>query len=154
IRIGPSRKQDSSSQGVPVISPLPLSENHPPNAGSSDCLPRGQIAVTPVRTYSPSMSVVCPTSTPAMSVMAFSGPGVPSKGTPRSRARGLADCCAKASGAKAIMRKQRLKFVRRDAMNGGLQEVAFFNDCSLVEQECQAIKRKRPDRLRIAKLRQ
>src|SRR5258708_3079596 len=39
--------------------------------------------------YSPSMRVVCPTSMPATSVIAFNGPGVPSNGTPRSRARGL-----------------------------------------------------------------
>src|SRR5271170_271548 len=58
--------------------------------------PRGRMAVTPVRTGplpttslpEPLMRVVCPTSTPATSVMAFKGPGVPSKGTPRSRARG------------------------------------------------------------------
>src|ERR1019366_4872819 len=56
------------------------------------------MAVTPVRTGPsptfnfplPEMSVVCPTSTPLTSVMALFGPGVPSKGTPRSRARGLA----------------------------------------------------------------
>src|SRR5258708_16169889 len=35
------------------------------------------------------MSVVCPTSTPLTSVMALFAPVVPSKGTPRSRARGL-----------------------------------------------------------------
>src|ERR1700686_3089355 len=56
------------------------------------------MAVTPVRTGplpisslpSLEMSVVWPTSTPLTSVMALLGPGVPSKGTPRSRARGLA----------------------------------------------------------------
>src|SRR5271157_4516348 len=55
------------------------------------------MAVTPVRTGplptmslpEPEMSVVWPTSTPFTSVMALLGPGVPSKGTPRSRARGL-----------------------------------------------------------------
>src|SRR5271169_5428709 len=35
------------------------------------------------------MSVVCPTSTPRTSVIALFGPGAPSKGPPRSRARGL-----------------------------------------------------------------
>src|SRR5262245_27600768 len=35
------------------------------------------------------MIVDCPTVTPRTSVIAFSGPGVPSNGTPRSRARGL-----------------------------------------------------------------
>jgi hypothetical protein len=38
------------------------------------------------------MRVVSPTSTPATSLIASSGPGVPSKGTPRSRARGFAPC--------------------------------------------------------------
>ena len=36
------------------------------------------------------MSVTWPTVTPATSVIAFSGPGVPSNGMPRSRARGSA----------------------------------------------------------------
>ena len=35
------------------------------------------------------MTVACPTSTPATSVMALSDPGVPSNGIPRSRARGF-----------------------------------------------------------------
>src|SRR5260370_28990357 len=55
------------------------------------------MAVTPVRTGplptssfpSPEISVACPTSTPRTSVIALLGPGAPSKGTPRSRARGL-----------------------------------------------------------------
>ena len=42
------------------------------------------------------MSVVWPTSTPLTSVMALLGPGVPSKGTPRSRARGLGWAVARA----------------------------------------------------------
>src|SRR4029077_9582055 len=54
-------------------------------------------AVTPVRTGpmptfsgpSPEIKVVWPTSTPFTSVIAFKAPGVPSKGTPRSRARCL-----------------------------------------------------------------
>src|SRR5208282_915305 len=98
IITGPSRKPDSSTQVVPVISPFPLSEYHPAKTGSSIFLPRGRTAVTPVRTGplpttsfpSPEISVVWPTVTPATSVMALSGPGVPSKGTPRSRARGFA----------------------------------------------------------------
>ena len=98
MNTGPSRKPASSIQVVPVISPLPFNENQPAKTWSVDVLPRGRIAVTPVRTGpvptfsapSPEMSVVIPTSTPATSVMAFSGPGVPSKGTPRSRARGFA----------------------------------------------------------------
>src|SRR5579862_3373049 len=54
------------------------------------------MAVTPVRTGpfprtrapSPEIRVLNPTSTPATSVMASLVPGVPSKGTPKSRARG------------------------------------------------------------------
>src|SRR5215475_7632013 len=67
IITGPSRKPDSSTQVVPVISPLPLSEYQPAKTGSlTDDLPRGRMAVTPVRTGpwptcnfpSPEMSVV------------------------------------------------------------------------------------------------
>ena len=105
MKTGPSRNPASSIQVVPVISPLPLSENHPAITGSPDVLPRGRIAVTPVRTGpsptlsapSPRMSVVMPTSTPLTSVIALSAPGVPSNGTPRSRARGL--LCAAADMA-------------------------------------------------------
>src|SRR5437870_7615337 len=97
IMIGPSTKPESSTQVVPVISPLPLSVNQPPKTASLDSLPRGRMAVTPVRTGPsptlsfplPEMRVAWPTSTPLTSVMAFRGPGWPSKGTPRSRARGL-----------------------------------------------------------------
>ena len=49
ITTGPSRKPDSSTHVVPVISPLPFSENQPANTGSLVALPRGRIAVTPVR---------------------------------------------------------------------------------------------------------
>src|ERR1700730_15338369 len=49
------------------------------------------------------MSVVWPTSTPFTSVMALFGPGAPSKGTPKSRARGLA--WAATMGARARIRK-------------------------------------------------
>ena len=38
--------------------------------------PRGRIAVTPVRTASPSISVAWPTSTPGTSVIAFQRPGL------------------------------------------------------------------------------
>ena len=98
IMTGDDRKPDSSSQVVPVISPLPFRVNQPPKTGSAFARPRGKTAVTPVRTGpspttslpSPLMIVLWPTSTPLTSVIAFSWPGVPSKGTPRSRARGRA----------------------------------------------------------------
>src|SRR6185503_4574760 len=91
IITGPARNPDSSSQVVPVISPLPLSVNQPPNTGSPFVAPRGNTAVTPVRTGPwpttsfpcPEMIVACPTVTPETSVMALIGPGVPSNGTPR-----------------------------------------------------------------------
>src|SRR3954454_13309122 len=97
MNTGPSRNPASSIHVVPVISPLPFIENQPANTGSFDPFPRGRTAVTPVRTGpapafngpSPASSVVMPTSTPATSVIAFNGPGVPSNGTPRSRARGF-----------------------------------------------------------------
>jgi hypothetical protein len=70
---------DSATQLSPVTSPLPLSTWYPANNGCADRLPGcGRITVTPVRTGpvpgtsgpSPSISVVCPTSTPGTSVMA------------------------------------------------------------------------------------
>src|SRR5881398_2904024 len=78
ITTGPARNPDSSTQVVPVISPLPFIVNHAANTGSSEPLPRGNTAVTPVRTGPlpttslplPAISVRCPTSTPATSVMA------------------------------------------------------------------------------------
>jgi len=82
---------------VPVISPLPLSVNHDANTGSAFALPRGWTIVTPVRTGPwpttslplPEISVVWPTSTPATSVIASSGPGVPPIGSLRSFSRGF-----------------------------------------------------------------
>src|ERR1700757_4101998 len=99
IITGPIRNPDSSTQVVPVISPLPFNDHQPANTPASlESLPRGKTAVTPVRTGpfpttnlpSPEISVIWPTVTPGTSVIAFNGPGVPSKGPPRSRARGLA----------------------------------------------------------------
>jgi hypothetical protein len=95
IITGPSRKPESFTQVVPVISPLPFKLNQPAKTASVEFLPRGRMAVTPVRTGPtptlraplPEISVVSPTSTPFTSVMAFHVPGAPSKGTPRSRAR-------------------------------------------------------------------
>src|SRR5580700_185238 len=105
IITGPSRNPDSSTHVVPVISPFPFCENQPANTGLfMEFVPRGKMAVTPVRTGplpttnfpSPEINVVWPTVTPATSVMAFSAPGVPSKGTPKSLARTFpaAVCCA------------------------------------------------------------
>src|SRR5579863_2311314 len=51
IITGPSRKPDSSTQVVPVISPLPFCAYQPANENCcSDAAPRGNTAVTPVRT--------------------------------------------------------------------------------------------------------
>src|SRR5712692_9774289 len=50
--------------------------------------PCGRIAVTPVRTSSPRMTLVCPTATPPTSVIMLSGPvGRMPTTTPASRAR-------------------------------------------------------------------
>src|SRR5262245_35254651 len=51
IITGPHSSPDSSTHVVPVISPLPFCENQPAKTGSPGlALPRGRIAVTPVRT--------------------------------------------------------------------------------------------------------
>jgi hypothetical protein len=94
---GPSSHPLSCTHVVPVISPLPLSVNQAAKTGSELAFPRGWITVTPVRTGPlpttsfplPVMSVVWPTSTPATSVMASSGPAVPPIGSLRSRSRGF-----------------------------------------------------------------
>ena len=58
MAIGPENVPDSSIHDTPVISPLPFCEWKPAATGSPGPLePRGWIAVTPVRTSSPSMSV-------------------------------------------------------------------------------------------------
>src|SRR6516225_4567276 len=90
IATGPSNVPDSLIQDTPVISPLPFWEWKPAATGSPVFSgPRGWMAVTPVRTLLPSISVVYPTSTPGTSVMAFHRPGRPPNGIPIERARGL-----------------------------------------------------------------
>src|SRR5437899_11621227 len=98
IITGPSRKPESSTHVVPVISPLPFSVNHAAKTPSFDSLPRGRTAVTPVRTGpsptfrgpSPEIRVFCPPSTPFTSVIALKQRGDPSKVTPNTRERALA----------------------------------------------------------------
>ena len=76
---------------VPVISPFPFCENQPAKTDRRNSGLCGRTAVTPVLTGpvpvlsvpSPEMMVLCPTSTPLTSVMALSGPGVPSSGIPK-----------------------------------------------------------------------
>src|SRR5688572_18009402 len=55
------------------------------------------------------MSVVCPTSTPATSVIAASGPAVPPIGSPSSLARGFAGAapCAPRGAATHVPRTKR-----------------------------------------------
>src|SRR5437879_6106377 len=90
MAMGPAMVPDSSIHDMPVISPLPFWEWVPAAQGSSGFVrPRGWIAVTPVLTSSPSISVAYPTSTPGTSVMALLAPAVPAKGIPRARARGF-----------------------------------------------------------------
>jgi hypothetical protein len=73
IAIGVVRKPDSLIHSSPVTSPLPFRRCGAANHRSS--ARPGTMTVTPVRTSSPSTSVVWPTRTPATSVIAFSGPG-------------------------------------------------------------------------------
>ncbi len=59
IATGPSNVPDSLIQETPVISPLPFWEWKPAATGSPvPAGPRGWMAVTPVRTLLPLMSVV------------------------------------------------------------------------------------------------
>src|SRR6266516_1195434 len=82
--IGVVRRPDSRTHSSPVSSPLPLSRWQPAKRGVSG----GTTTVTPVRTESPSISVVWPTRTPVTSVTAFFVAGTPSPiAMPRSRAR-------------------------------------------------------------------
>src|ERR1700722_2034026 len=86
---GPQNVPDSSIHDTPVISPLPFCAKNPAATGSPvPAGPRGWIAVTPVRTLSPEISVRYPTCTPGTSVMAFAAPVRPRRGMPRSLARG------------------------------------------------------------------
>src|SRR5215475_1008369 len=104
IAIGPDIVPDSSIQETPVISPLPLREWKPAAHGSPGrSRPRGWIAVTPVRTLSPAMSVAYPTSTPGTSVIAFAGPGRPANDSPSARARGLPDGVARCGSLKRLV---------------------------------------------------
>src|SRR5215510_7197735 len=50
IKTGVPKQPDSSSQAVPVISPLPFMLYHAPNTLPRNSLPCGKIAVTPVLT--------------------------------------------------------------------------------------------------------
>src|SRR5580658_6502886 len=86
----------SAIHAHPVISPLPLNEWMPANTASVHTSgPRGQIAVTPLRTIDglSRINVVKPTRTPGTSVIAFQVPlgSVPvANPRSRSRARGMA----------------------------------------------------------------
>jgi hypothetical protein len=72
--------------------PKALPRKTAPGTFSRNRLPGcGRMAVTPVRKSPPRMIVVCPTSTPATSVIASSGPvGKMPTLSPKSEARGLA----------------------------------------------------------------
>ena len=135
IMTGPSRKPDSSTQVVPVISPAPFSANQPAKTGSlSVALPRGTTAVTPVRTGplptsslpEPRMIVLCPTVTPRTSVIALPGPGVPSNGTPRSRARGLSAArAAEAAKRHTTRNAEHASFHARESTAGRVSSANF-----------------------------
>ena len=71
--IGVVRSPDSRTHSSPVSSPLPFRRWQPAKSGVSG----GTTIVTPVRTESPSISVVWPTRTPATSVIAFFAAGRP-----------------------------------------------------------------------------
>jgi hypothetical protein len=74
IPMGVVSRPDSRTHSRPVSSPFPFRRWQPAKSGVSG----GTITVTPVRTSSPSISVVWPTSTPSTSLIALRGPGSPS----------------------------------------------------------------------------
>jgi hypothetical protein len=87
---------DSRIHSSPVSSPFPFRRCGPAKTGSSQGLPScGRTTVAPVRTESPSTSVVWPTRTPGTSVIAFNSPvgRVPIR-IPSSLARGLGTAAA------------------------------------------------------------
>ncbi len=88
--IGEHSIPDSRIHSSPVSSPFPFRRCAPAKTGSYQGLAScGWITVTPVRTSSPSISVVCPTRTPGTSVIAFRSPvGRVPMAMPSSRARG------------------------------------------------------------------
>ncbi len=85
---------DSRTHSSPVISPLPFSRWQPAKTGCAPISGWEITTVTPVRTGpcpttngpSPAITVVVPTDTPSISVMALSGP-VGSIPTVRPRSR-------------------------------------------------------------------
>src|ERR1700756_2931508 len=91
-RIGVSISPSSFTWVEPTTLPKALPTKTASGTFSRKRLPEwGKMAVTPVRTSSPRIMVVCPTSTPATSVTASSGPaGRMPIFSPKSWARGLA----------------------------------------------------------------
>ena len=68
------------------------------------------------------MIVLCPTVTPRTSVMALPGPGVPSNGTPRSRARGLSAArAAEAAKRHTARNADTLRFMRESLPPAGFR---------------------------------
>jgi hypothetical protein len=124
IAIGPAKVPDSRIHDTPVISPLPFWEKKPAATGSpAPAAPRGWIAVTPVRTDVPRISVAVPTSTPGTSVIAFHGPGVPPNGIPSDLARGLPDGVAACGPVSPAL-------MSGSGMADILPDVAFRDHCT------------------------
>ena len=100
-RTGVSSSPSSRTWVTPSSLPNPLPTCIAAGTRSRKTLPPcGRMAVTPVRTRSPSRTVAWPTSTPSTSVIALCGPGMKMPGAiPRSRARGRGCSCAEAMGA-------------------------------------------------------
>src|ERR1035437_93406 len=109
-RMGVSISPSSFTCVEPTSLPKALLTKTAPGTFLRNRLPGcGRMAVTPVRTSLPRMTVVCPTSTPATSVIASSGPvGRTPTFSPKSEARGRASgvvfCAARAAvSSKSIM---------------------------------------------------
>ncbi len=103
-KIGVSISPSSTNWVLPAILPYPLPTSKPAGTFSWKIFPRwGKTAVTPVRISSPSMSVTCPTRTPATSVMPLKGPGWKIPGAmPKARAR-CRLACFSSNGRESFM---------------------------------------------------
>ena len=115
-RIGVSSSPSSRSCVTPNNFPKPFPTCSAAGTRSKKGFPPcGRIAVTPVRTRSPSTTVTCPTRTPATSVMALCAPVLKIPGaTPSSRARARPappDACADDS----LTRRAERRSARSDA---------------------------------------
>src|SRR5438046_8449064 len=135
-RIGVSISPSSFTWVEPASLPKALLTKIAPGTFSRNRLPGcGRLAVTPVCTSSPRRMVVCPTATPATSVIALSGPvGRMPTFSPNSEARGrpleVVFCATMAAVAsKAAMAARILLIIAPDYICGSQPSLAVADNC-------------------------